>query len=63
MAVEAYLATDSQLGRPKGRELAVFLPILILLAWLAVLTWASVGGNISGTVTDQSGAVGPLQAT
>ena len=54
------------LGHPSGSELRtrnshsmtlnVFLSSMVLVLWLAASVWASVGGGISGTVTDQSGA-------
>jgi Carboxypeptidase regulatory-like domain/TonB dependent receptor len=45
--------------RWRGRLTGALLTILGLLTWPAVSTRAGVGGSISGTVTDQSGAVVP----
>ncbi len=41
------------------RPFTVVLALVILLPWFRVSLWASVGGSISGTVTDMSGGVIP----
>ncbi|MGA8234559.1 MAG: carboxypeptidase regulatory-like domain-containing protein, partial [Candidatus Acidiferrales bacterium] len=38
-------------------RLILFGGLLILLPWIALSSWAGVGGRVSGTVTDPSGAV------
>jgi hypothetical protein len=41
------------------RALTFLFGLLLFLPWLAVSAWAGVGGSVSGTVTDPSGAVVP----
>jgi len=47
----------SVLQKTQAESLLPFFGLLILLTWSALSAWAGVGGSISGTVTDPSGAV------
>ena len=46
-------------ARKNFRSLTLSMGLPLLLAWLAASAWAGVGGRISGTVTDSTGAVFP----
>ncbi len=51
--------SEPRTRKTPSRTLNVFLTLMALLLWHAVSARASVGGGISGTVTDQSGAAFP----
>jgi hypothetical protein len=53
---------ELRLQKTPTKVLILFLGVLALLPWLSLSLWAGVGGSISGTVKDASGAVVPKAA-
>jgi hypothetical protein len=54
-----FFTCDRQVRNMTGKTFALFLAVLVLFPGLIISGWAGVGGRVSGTVKDASGAVVP----